>query len=58
VIDLTVSLVGVLLVLPAAIVWAQQRDRFRVSDLDPRPLARAAWTGLRELPGTFARDRV
>jgi predicted RND superfamily exporter protein len=58
VIDLTVSLVGVLLVLPAAIVWAQQRDRFRVSDLDPRPLARAAWTGLRGLPGTFARDRV
>ena len=58
VIDLTVSLLGVLLVLPAAIVWAEQRGRLRASDLDPRPLVRAAWTGLRELPGTFARDRA
>jgi uncharacterized protein len=58
VIDLTVSLLGVLVVLPAAVVWAEQRGRFRVSDLDPRPLARAAWSGLRGLPGTFARDRV
>ena len=58
VIDLTVSLLGVLLVLPAAIVWAEQRGRLRASDLDPRPLVRAAWTGLRELPGTIARDRA
>jgi hypothetical protein len=47
-----------MLVLPAAIVWAEQRGRLRVSDLDPRPLARAAWSGLRGLPGTFARGRV
>jgi len=58
VVDLTVSLLGVLLVLPAAIVWAEQRGRIRVSDLDPRLLARAAWSGLRELPGAIARDRV
>jgi predicted RND superfamily exporter protein len=58
VVDLTVSLLGVLLVLPAAIVWAEQRGRLRASDFDPRPLARAAWSGLRGLPGTFARDRV
>jgi predicted RND superfamily exporter protein len=58
VVDLTVSLLGVLLVLPAAIVWAEQRGRLRVADFDPRPLARAAWTGLRGLPGTFARDRA
>jgi hydrophobe/amphiphile efflux-3 (HAE3) family protein len=58
VIDLTVSLLGVLLVLPAAIVWAEQRGRLRVSDFDPRPLVRAAWSGLRGLPGTIARDRA
>jgi predicted RND superfamily exporter protein len=57
VIDLTVSLLGVLTVLPAAIVWAEQRGRLRASDLDPRPLARAAWSSLRELPGTVARMR-
>jgi predicted RND superfamily exporter protein len=57
VVDLTVSLLGVLLVLPAAIVWAEQRGRLRASDLDPRPLARAAWSGLRDLPGTVARMR-
>jgi predicted RND superfamily exporter protein len=57
VIDLTVSLLGVMLVLPAAIVWAEQHGRFKVSDLDPRPLARAAWTGVRALPGTVSRIR-
>jgi hypothetical protein len=44
-------------VLPAAIVWAEQHGRFRASDLDPRPLARAAWAGLRTLPGTVTRLR-
>jgi predicted RND superfamily exporter protein len=57
VIDLTVSLLGVMLVLPAAIVWAEQHGRFKASDLDPRPLARAAWAGLRALPGTVTRIR-
>jgi hydrophobe/amphiphile efflux-3 (HAE3) family protein len=47
VIDLTVSLLGVMLVLPAAIVWAEQRGRLRAADLDPRPLLRAARGGLR-----------
>jgi predicted RND superfamily exporter protein len=47
VIDLTVSLLGVMLVLPAAIVWAEQHGRLRAADLDPRPLLRAARRGLR-----------
>jgi predicted RND superfamily exporter protein len=47
VIDLTVSLLGVMLVLPAAIVWAEQRGRLRAADLDPRPLLRSARGGLR-----------
>ncbi|MEA2468042.1 MAG: uncharacterized protein QOJ57_2168, partial [Thermoleophilaceae bacterium] len=47
VIDLTVSLLGVMLVLPAAIVWAEQRGRLRAADLDPRSLLRAARGGLR-----------
>jgi predicted RND superfamily exporter protein len=42
VIDLTVSLLGVMVVLPAAIVWAEQRGRLRAADLDPRSLLRAA----------------
>jgi len=41
VVDLTVSLVGVLLVLPAALIWAEQHGAFRVRDLDPRPRLRA-----------------
>jgi hydrophobe/amphiphile efflux-3 (HAE3) family protein len=57
VIDLTVSLLGVMLVLPAAIVWAEQHGRLKIADLDPRPLARSAWAGLRALPGTIARLR-
>jgi uncharacterized protein len=41
VIDLTVSLLGVMVVLPAALVWAEQHGRFALSDLDPRPALRA-----------------
>jgi hypothetical protein len=37
VVDLTVSLLGVLLVLPAALIWAEQHGAFSVRDLDPRP---------------------
>ena len=33
VVDLTVSLLGVMLVLPAALVWAEERGPFRVRDL-------------------------
>jgi hydrophobe/amphiphile efflux-3 (HAE3) family protein len=36
VVDLTVSLVGVLLVLPAALIWAEQHGSFHVRDLVPR----------------------
>jgi predicted RND superfamily exporter protein len=36
VVDLTVSLLGVMLVLPAALVWAEQHGAFSLRDLDPR----------------------
>ncbi|MGH2847412.1 MAG: MMPL family transporter, partial [Thermoleophilaceae bacterium] len=41
VVDLTVSLLGVMLVLPAALMWAEQRGPFRVGHLDPRRRLRA-----------------
>jgi uncharacterized protein len=41
--DLTVSLLGVMVVLPAALLWAEQHGPFSLRDLDPRPLLRAAW---------------
>lgn len=40
VVDLSVSLLGVMLVLPAALVWAEQHGRFSLRDLDPRPFLR------------------
>jgi hydrophobe/amphiphile efflux-3 (HAE3) family protein len=40
VVDLSVSLVGVMLVLPAALVWAEQHGSFRLGDLDPRSALR------------------
>ena len=45
VVDLSVSLLGVMIVLPAALVWAEEHGPFSVRDLDPRPLLR----GLRGL---------
>ena len=48
VVDLGVSLAGVMLVLPAALVWAEQHGEFTLRDLNPRPL-------LAELAGA-ARD--
>lgn len=48
VVDLGVSLAGVMLVLPAALVWAEQHGAFTLRDLNPRPL-------LAELAGA-ARD--
>ncbi len=52
VVDLSVSLLGVLLVLPAALVWAEQHGAFGLRDLDPRRLLRAsgARAGLRPRP--------
>ena len=41
--DLTVSLLGVMLVLPAALLWAEEHGPFSLADLDPRPLVREAW---------------
>jgi uncharacterized protein len=43
VLDLSVSLVGVMLVLPAALLWAEQHGPFTLRDLDPRVLARELW---------------
>jgi hydrophobe/amphiphile efflux-3 (HAE3) family protein len=43
VVDLTVSLLGVMLVLPAALIWAEQHGPFTVRDLDPRPWLRELW---------------
>ena len=40
VVDLTVSLLGVMLVLPAALVWGEEHGPFSIRDLDPRRLLR------------------
>ena len=42
VVDLTVSLLGVMIVLPAALMWAEEHGPFRVRDLLAAPAARAA----------------
>jgi uncharacterized protein len=49
VVDLTVSLLGVMLVLPAALLWAERHGPFTARDLDPRPLVREAWEARPEL---------
>jgi uncharacterized protein len=41
VVDLGVSLLGVMLVLPAALLWAEEHGPFSLRDLDPRPHLRA-----------------
>jgi uncharacterized protein len=66
-IDLSVSLAGVMLVLPAALVWAEAHGPLRWRDLDPRrwgpPAARGlgagareAFAALRRLPGALRRE--
>jgi hydrophobe/amphiphile efflux-3 (HAE3) family protein len=40
VVDLTVSLLGVMIVLPAALMWAEQHERFTLRNLRPRRLLR------------------
>src|SRR4051794_25930289 len=40
VVDLTVSLLGVMIVLPAALMWAEQHERFSLRNLRPRRLPR------------------
>jgi len=44
VVDLTVSLLGVMIVLPAALMWAEQHERFSLGNLRPRRVRRAAET--------------
>jgi len=53
VVDLTVALLGVMIVLPAALMWAEQHGPFRLSDLDPRHVRR----GVRSLRPRFRRPR-
>ena len=50
VVDLSVSLLGVMLVLPAALVWAERHGPFRWADLDPRPFLRELAAALRSIP--------
>lgn len=54
VVDLGVSLLGVMVVLPAALIWAEQHGPFTLGDLHPRPLLReladAARDGRARLP--------
>jgi hydrophobe/amphiphile efflux-3 (HAE3) family protein len=40
VVDLSVAVLGVMIVLPAALVWAEEHGPFSVRDVDPRPLLR------------------
>jgi uncharacterized protein len=58
--DLTISLVGVMLVLPAALLWAEQHGPFSLADLDPRPLARELWAArpVARLPRPRGRPRL
>ena len=58
VVDLTVSLLGVMVVLPAALVWAEQRGRLTLRDLDPRPAAAAARKALAGAVSQMQRPRL
>jgi len=53
VVDLTVALLGVMIVLPAALMWAEQHGPFRLSDLHPR----RALPRVRSLRPRFRRPR-
>ena len=57
VVDLTVSLLGVMVALPAALIWAEQHGRFRLRDLDPRPWGRELWELRPDLAGVLGRAR-
>jgi uncharacterized membrane protein YdfJ with MMPL/SSD domain len=64
VVDLTVSLLGVMVVLPAALVWAEEHGRFTLEDFDPRRLGWAirdylddAFDGLQWRPPELRRPR-
>jgi len=60
VVDLGVSLAGVMLVLPAALVWAEQHGEFTLRDLNPRPLLAELGSAARDLGARipFPRPRL
>ena len=61
VVDLSVSLIGVLLVLPAALLWAEEHGPIRLRDFDPRKLARELWAERPPVPrprGRLPRPRL
>ncbi len=49
VVDLSVALIGVMLLLPAALVWAEEHGPFGWRDLDPRPFFREVWAAIRSI---------
>jgi uncharacterized protein len=55
VVDLSVSLIGVLLVLPAALLWAEEHGPISLRDFDPRRVARELWA---ERPRGLPRPRL
>jgi predicted RND superfamily exporter protein len=55
VVDLTVSLLGVMVVLPAALVWAEERGR---PDLSPRRALRAGRAALADAVGDMRRPAL
>ncbi|MEA2473347.1 MAG: uncharacterized protein QOE06_1262 [Thermoleophilaceae bacterium] len=54
VIDLTVSLLGVMVVLPAALIWAEERGTVRRSDLSPRRLLRLGREAVADAAGELS----
>jgi hydrophobe/amphiphile efflux-3 (HAE3) family protein len=58
VVDLTVSLLGVMVVLPAALVWAEERGRLSLKDLRPRRLVQEARWALGDATGDMRRPAL
>ncbi len=58
VVGLTVSLIGVMIVLPAALVWAEEHGPFTLRDLDPRGLVRRLGRAAREIDLPALRRRL
>jgi uncharacterized protein len=57
VVDLTVSLLGVMVVLPAALIWAEEARPFQLADLTPRRLAAAARDAAADATADMQRPR-
>jgi predicted RND superfamily exporter protein len=58
VVDLTVSLLGVMVVLPAALIWAEEARPLQLADLTPRRLAAAARYATADATADMRRPRV